>query len=70
MCFPIKIYQYVISPSLIPSCRYYPSCSSYAEHAILHCGVGKGLWLATKRVLRCHPWASGGYDPIPNDEKF
>lgn len=70
VCFPIKLYQYLISPLLKPSCRYYPSCSQYAESAIKERGIGKGLWMALKRVLRCHPWAQGGYDPVlPNDEK-
>ncbi|WP_456298572.1 membrane protein insertion efficiency factor YidD [Legionella clemsonensis] len=53
-----------------PCCRYYPSCSQYALMAIKHFGVFKGVWLASRRLLRCHPWAAGGYDPIlPNKEK-
>ncbi|KTD00491.1 membrane protein insertion efficiency factor YidD [Fluoribacter gormanii] len=69
VCFPIKLYKYLISPLLKPSCRYYPSCSQYAESAILQCGITKGLWMALKRVLRCHPWSRGGYDPVlPNNE--
>lgn len=71
VCFPIKMYQYLISPLLKPSCRYYPSCSQYAESAVRQHGITKGLWMAIKRVLRCHPWAQGGYDPVlPNDEKL
>ena len=71
ICFPIKVYQYGISPLLKPSCRYYPSCSHYAESAIKHHGIVRGVWMALKRILRCHPWAGGGYDPVlPNDEKF
>ena len=71
VCVPIKIYQYLISPLLAPSCRYYPSCSHYAKSAIMQQGIAKGLWMALKRVLRCHPWSRGGYDPVlPNDEKF
>lgn len=71
ICLPIKLYQYLISPLLQPSCRYYPSCSHYAEGAIKHYGIGKGLWMAIKRLLRCHPWARGGYDPVvPNNEKL
>ncbi|MGC1181862.1 membrane protein insertion efficiency factor YidD [Legionella sp.] len=71
MCLPIKLYQYLISPLLKPSCRYYPSCSQYAESAIKQHGMTKGLWMALKRVLRCHPWAQGGYDPVHlNDEKL
>ena len=69
VCLPIKLYQYLISPLLKPSCRYYPTCSQYAESAIKHYGVAKGLWLAIKRLLRCHPWARGGYDPIPSNNE-
>nr|WP_274519119.1 membrane protein insertion efficiency factor YidD [Legionella drozanskii] len=54
-----------------PCCRYYPSCSQYALAAIKQFGIFKGLWLAVGRLLRCHPWARGGYDPVsPNEEKF
>lgn len=71
ICFPIKLYQYWISPLLKPSCRYYPSCSQYAECAIQNYGISKGLWMALKRVLRCHPWSCGGYDPVlPNNENL
>lgn len=70
VCLPIKLYQYVISPLIKPSCRYYPSCSHYAESAIKQHGITKGIWMALKRLLRCHPWTRGGYDPVlPNDEK-
>jgi uncharacterized protein len=69
-CFPIKLYQYLISPLIKPCCRYYPSCSQYAISAILHFGIFKGAFMAIKRILRCHPWSRGGYDPVlPNDEK-
>lgn len=69
--FPIKLYQYLLSPFIKPCCRFYPSCSQYALHAIAHFGVMKGLWLALLRILRCNPWAKGGYDPVlPNDEKY
>ncbi|RUR12618.1 membrane protein insertion efficiency factor YidD [Legionella sp. km772] len=71
ICLPIKLYQYLISPLFQPSCRYYPSCSHYAEEAIKQYGVGKGLWMGIKRLARCHPWARGGYDPVvPNNEKL
>lgn len=71
MCLPIKLYQYLIAPLLPPSCRFIPSCSHYAESAIEQHGAAKGLWMALKRLLRCHPWAPGGYDPVlPNDEKI
>lgn len=71
VCLPIKFYQFLISPLLKPSCRYYPSCSEYAESAIKQLGIIKGFWMTFKRILRCHPWARGGYDPVlPNDEKL
>lgn len=71
VCLPIYLYQYLISPMLKPSCRYYPSCSEYAENAITQWGILKGFWLAFKRILRCHPWSRGGYDPVlPKDEKL
>lgn len=62
--WPIKLYQYLISPCLGPRCRFYPSCSHYAVQALEHYGVFKGTWLAVKRILRCHPWSLGGYDPV------
>jgi len=61
----IYFYQRWISPLLPPRCRYYPSCSTYAVEAIQLHGSIKGAFLATKRVCRCHPFASGGYDPVP-----
>jgi putative membrane protein insertion efficiency factor len=71
VCLPIKLYQYLISPWIKPCCRYYPSCSQYADTAIKEYGITKGIWMAFKRLLRCHPWSRGGYDPVfPNDEKL
>ncbi|MEO5561834.1 MAG: membrane protein insertion efficiency factor YidD [Chitinophagaceae bacterium] len=61
----IKIYQKILSPWLGPKCRYTPTCSQYAEQALRKHGVFKGLWLAAKRILRCHPWGGSGYDPVP-----
>lgn len=61
----IRIYRYVISPILGPRCRFYPSCSEYAEEAIKVHGAVKGGWLATKRICRCHPFNEGGLDPVP-----
>jgi putative membrane protein insertion efficiency factor len=69
MCFPIKLYQYAISPYIKPSCRFYPSCSQYAVQAIGNFGVWKGLWLAACRLARCHPWSVGGYDPLLPNQK-
>jgi len=61
----IKIYQWVISPVLGPKCRFTPSCSQYAAEALKKHGVVKGMWLAIKRLSRCHPWGGSGYDPVP-----
>jgi putative membrane protein insertion efficiency factor len=62
---PILAYRLAISPLLGPRCRFYPSCSSYALEALERHGAGRGLWLALCRILRCHPWHPGGYDPVP-----
>ncbi len=61
----IRIYQRWLSPALPPSCRFYPSCSEYACQAILKHGALKGVYLGARRILRCHPWHAGGYDPVP-----
>ncbi|MEZ4527491.1 MAG: membrane protein insertion efficiency factor YidD [Desulfobacterales bacterium] len=61
----IRLYQCTISPVLGPSCRFYPSCSQYACQAISRHGVWKGLVLSLKRILRCHPFHPGGFDPVP-----
>ncbi len=61
----IRTYKFVISPLLGQCCRFYPSCSSYAIEAIHSFGCLRGSYLALKRILRCHPWGKGGYDPIP-----
>ncbi|HMU44903.1 MAG TPA: membrane protein insertion efficiency factor YidD [Chitinophagaceae bacterium] len=61
----IKIYQLVISPWIGPKCRYTPTCSHYASEALKKHGVFRGLWLAIKRISRCHPWGGSGYDPVP-----
>lgn len=65
LLLPIKFYQYCISPLLPPSCRYVPTCSQYALEAIQKHGPLKGVWLAIKRIARCHPWGGSGYDPVP-----
>jgi len=61
----IKAYQYVISPVLPPACRFYPSCSQYARLAVEKHGPFKGIYLAGRRLLKCHPFHPGGYDPVP-----
>lgn len=61
----IQAYRYGISPYVGPACRFYPSCSEYAYEAVNRYGVGMGMWLAVKRVLRCHPFHPGGVDPVP-----
>ena len=62
---PIRLYQRFLSPLLPPSCRYSPTCSAYAVEALQRHGPVKGLWLAVRRIGRCHPWGASGYDPVP-----
>ena len=61
----IRFYRRFISPYTPPSCRYTPTCSQYAIEALRKHGPFKGLWLAVRRILRCHPWGGHGYDPVP-----
>ena len=61
----IRVYQYTLSPFLGPACRFHPSCSEYAYQAIMRHGPLRGLLLAIKRILRCHPFHPGGVDPVP-----
>jgi uncharacterized protein len=65
LILPIRFYQRFISPLTPPVCRFTPTCSQYAIEALRKHGPVKGLWLAVKRVLRCHPWGGSGYDPVP-----
>ena len=65
LLLPIWFYQKAISPYTPPSCRFTPTCSEYARQALLKHGLIKGLWLAIKRISRCHPWGGSGYDPVP-----
>ena len=64
--FIIKIYKKVISPYKKPSCRFYPTCSSYGLESFEKYGFLKGLWLTIKRIVKCHPFHPGGFDPVPN----
>ncbi len=59
------VYRRLVSPVLPPSCRYFPSCSQYAQEAVRAHGPLVGAWLAVLRLARCHPWAEGGPDPVP-----
>jgi putative membrane protein insertion efficiency factor len=61
----IRFYQLTLGTVLPPACRFQPSCSHYALEAISTHGAGRGLGLALRRILRCHPLSSGGYDPVP-----
>jgi uncharacterized protein len=61
----IRGYQLALSPLLAPRCRFYPSCSCYAHAAIEQYGAWRGLWLGARRLLRCHPFHPGGFDPLP-----
>ena len=61
----IRGYQYAIRPLIGANCRFYPSCSDYAREAVERHGALKGTWLAVRRILRCHPYHPGGYDPVP-----
>lgn len=60
----IRAYQVAISPLLGSSCRYYPTCSQYAHEAVVRYGPGRGTYMAVRRLLRCHPFHPGGYDPV------
>lgn len=61
----LKAYRLLISPTYGQVCRYHPSCSAYALESVEAFGAGRGAWLAIRRIGRCHPWAPGGYDPVP-----
>jgi putative membrane protein insertion efficiency factor len=65
LIFVIRLYQVTLSIFLGPCCRFAPSCSSYALGSIQRFGPGKGAWLSLKRVIKCHPFHRGGFDPVP-----
>ncbi|HEY6767966.1 MAG TPA: membrane protein insertion efficiency factor YidD [Candidatus Sulfotelmatobacter sp.] len=60
----LRGYKWAISPLFPPSCRYIPTCSEYAAEAVERYGAARGIWMAIGRLLRCHPFAGGGYDPV------
>ena len=66
LIFLVRMYQRYVSPFRPPSCRFYPSCSSYAVTALARFGAFKGGWLAIRRLGRCHPWTPGGVDEVPS----
>ena len=61
----VRVYRWGVSPFIIPSCRFAPSCSEYALEALIRFGALRGGYLAVRRILRCHPWGGTGYDPVP-----
>jgi putative membrane protein insertion efficiency factor len=61
----LRAYRFAISPLYGQVCRYHPSCSAYALEAVTRHGSVRGSWYAVRRLARCHPWAAGGYDPVP-----
>lgn len=65
LALPVRAYRLIFSPWVGHNCRYQPSCSAYALEALARHGGIKGSYLAVRRILRCHPWGSQGYDPVP-----
>jgi len=65
LLLPVYFYKYAISPMTQASCRHVPSCSEYAVEALKIHGPIKGIYLATRRILKCHPWGTHGFDPVP-----
>ncbi|QBX55406.1 membrane protein insertion efficiency factor YidD [Nocardioides seonyuensis] len=62
----LRAWRFAISPLYGQVCRYHPTCSAYALDAVTQYGAARGGWLALRRLSRCHPWAAGGYDPVPS----
>ena len=67
---PVYFYKYAISPITPASCRHVPTCSQYALEAVKVHGPFLGFWLATKRIVSCHPWGTHGYDPVPKIDQI
>lgn len=67
--FPVKLYQWFISPILPASCRYTPTCSTYTIEAIKEWGPIRGMWMGLRRISTCHPWGGMGHDPVPENPK-
>ena len=65
----IKLYKYLISPVVSPSCRYLPTCSEYSIEALKTYGFAKGLLLSFRRIISCHPWGNSGFDPVKKEIK-
>ena len=61
----LQVYRYALSPLSGPCCRFHPSCSEYGVEAVTRYGCARGVWLTLRRLVRCHPWHRGGYDPVP-----
>lgn len=64
----VKAYQLTLSPIIGRQCRYVPTCSQFAIDALREYGAARGIWMAARRICRCHPFAKGGYDPVPPRE--
>ncbi len=65
LLFLVRAYRRFVAPALPVACRFYPSCSAYAEGALVRHGALKGTWLTARRLARCHPFHPGGIDPVP-----